>query len=202
MLPKVVIFDLGKVLVDFDYTIAARKIAAQCPEGLAAVARLLDHSPVFPRYETGLLTREQFCTEVRGIIGYTGPMEQFATDFADIFTEIPEMVAAHAALRLAGFRTYILSNTNDLAEAHIRRRFRFFADFDGYILSYEVKAMKPDSRIYEVAEERSGCRGAEILYLDDRAENVEAGIARGWQGIVHSSPEQTLPAMRALGLPV
>lgn len=43
--PEVVVFDLGKVLVDFDYSIAARKIAAQAERSAAQVQELLDHSP-------------------------------------------------------------------------------------------------------------------------------------------------------------
>jgi HAD superfamily hydrolase (TIGR01509 family) len=122
--------------------------------------------------------------------------------FADIFWEIPPMIELHAALRRKGIRTYIFSNTNDLAIGHIRRNFPFFANFDGYILSYEVRAMKPDAKIYEELEQLSGKRGSEILYLDDRQENVDAGAARGWQVILQTEPEKSLSEMRRLGLPV
>jgi HAD superfamily hydrolase (TIGR01509 family) len=62
--------------------------------------------------------------------------------------------------------------------------------------------MKPDARIYEVVERQTGQRGAAILYLDDRAENVAGGAARGWQALLHERPERTLTALRNLGLPV
>ena len=55
------------------------------------------------------------------------------------------MIQLHAALRQQGIPTYIFSNTNELAVSHIRRTFPFFANFDGYILSYEHGAMKPDA---------------------------------------------------------
>jgi HAD superfamily hydrolase (TIGR01509 family) len=83
---------------------------------------------------------------------------------------------------------------------HIRRNFPFFADFDGYILSYEVKAMKPDAKIYEALENAAGKHGAEILYLDDRPENVDAGAARGWQVILHTESEKSRDAIARLGL--
>jgi 2-haloacid dehalogenase len=103
-------------------------------------------------------------------------------------------------LRRRGFPTYILSNTNDLAVAHIRRNFPFFSNFDGLILSYEQRSMKPDSKIYEAAEKLSGKSGSEILYLDDLPENVAAGAARGWQTILQESPEKTLAAMEKMGV--
>ena len=68
------------------------------------------------------------------------------------------MVQLQAALRQRGLPTYVFSNTNELAAEHIRRNFPFYANFDGYILSYEHGAMKPDARLYEVVERQSGRR--------------------------------------------
>lgn len=201
-IPSVIVFDLGKVLVDFDYSIAGRRVAAMADLPEAAVQQFLERSPALVRFETGRMSAEEFYQEVRRETGFRGSFEQFAEFFADIFWEIPEMVAAHRALRERGFATWIFSNTNPLAVGHIRRQFPFFAGFDGYILSYEVHAMKPDAKIYEAFEARAGRRGTEVLYVDDRPENVAAGAARGWQVILQESPQNTLAAMRRLGLPV
>lgn len=200
MKPSVVVFDLGKVLVDFDYAIAGRRIAARSKLSAGDVQRFLDHSPLLCRYETGLMTRQQFFETVRDHVRFQGSSQEFGDQFADIFTEMPEMIALHAALRRKGIPTYIFSNTNDLAIEHIRRTFPFFANFDGYILSYEIGAMKPAPKIYEALEQLAGRRGAEILYLDDRQENVDGGIARGWQTILQVDPDKSRSAIRDLGL--
>jgi HAD superfamily hydrolase (TIGR01509 family) len=198
--PAIVVFDLGKVLVDFDYTIAGRRLAARSKLSPLEVAAYLNQTPVLHRYESGLMTRDEFFAEVRQATGYQGSLAEFGSYFADIFTEIPAMIALHATLRRRGVPTYILSNTNDLAVEHIRRAFPFFAHFDGYVLSHEVRAMKPAPQIYEALEQLTGKRGAEILYLDDRPENVDAGAARGWQVILHATPEASMAAVRQRGL--
>ncbi len=198
--PSIVVFDLGKVLLDFDYSIAGRRIAAQAKMSATEVQKFLNQSPLLHRYETGPMTREEFFEAVRQATGFSGNLEEFGGFFADIFTEMPAMTALHAALRRQGIPTYIFSNTNDLAMEHIRRNFPFFASFDGYILSYEVGSMKPDARIYEALEAMTGKRGAEILYLDDRPENVDAGAARGWQVILQTDPAQSRAAIEQLGL--
>jgi FMN phosphatase YigB (HAD superfamily) len=200
--PSAVVFDLGKVLVDFDYGISAAKIAEASRLTAAEIRHLLDHSPLLYRYETGLLTRQEFYGEVCSSCGFSGNMDEFSSLFADIFSEIKPMTAMHASLRAAGVPTYIFSNTNDIAEGHIRRRFPFFSNFDGYILSYQHQAMKPTAKIYEVVEKQTGHKGPAIVYLDDRAENVDAGLARGWRAILHRTPEETIPLLRNLGLPV
>lgn len=198
--PSIVVFDLGKVLVEFDYSIAGKRIAARGTLSAAEVQKFLDHSPLLYRYETGLLTRQEFYDEVRQATGFKGDLQEFGQYFADIFWEMPPMIALHAQLRRKGIPTYIFSNTNDLAIEHIRRNFPFFADFNGHILSYEIGAMKPAAKIYDALEKLSGKRGAEILYLDDRQENVDAGAARGWQVILQTEPAKSRERIESLGL--
>jgi FMN phosphatase YigB (HAD superfamily) len=201
-IPKVVVFDLGKVLVDFDYGISAAKIAAKSRCTAQQIRQLIDHSPLLYRFETGLLTNAQFYGEVCSTCGFSGTLDEFCEMFADIFSEIKPMIAMHAALRHHGVPTYIFSNTNGIAVHHIRKKFPFFSHFDGYVYSFEKGAMKPDPKIYEVVEHLTGHRGADIAYMDDREENFEGGRARGWTAFLHKSPDETIPALRKVGLPV
>jgi len=191
----IVVFDLGKVLVDFDYSIAAKKVAARSTKHVEDLHDFLGSSPLLVQLETGLISREQFFSEVQKFTGFGGSVDEFVSYFADIFIPIPEMVELHAGLRKKNISTYIFSNTNDLAVGHIRHNFPFFRQFDGYILSYEIGAMKPKAKIYEALETMSGRRGGDIFYIDDRLENVEAGAARGWQIVLHESPEKTRIAL-------
>jgi len=196
----IVVFDLGKVLVDFDYTIAARKIAARSQKSLAEIKVLIEQSRFIIDYEIGRLTRREFYERVREATGFGGTLEEFGDFFADIFTEIPPMIELHSRIRQRGIPTYIFSNTNDLAIEHVRRNFPFFSNFDGYIFSYEVGTMKPDPAIYEALEKLSGRSGADIVYLDDRPENVAGGKVRGWRAILHETPEKTRAVIEKLKL--
>ena len=196
----VVVFDLGKVLVDFDYSIAARRIAARCTKSPSEITAVIAQSRFIMDYEAGKLTRPEFFQHVQETTGFGGTLDEFGEFFADIFTEIPPMIELHAKLRRRGHKTFIFSNTNDLAVEHIRRNFPFFRNFDGYIYSYEIRAMKPDAKIYESLEKLAGRRGAEIVYLDDRPENVAAGTAHGWRAILHETPEKSRAALENLKL--
>jgi len=196
----VIIFDLGKVLVNFDYTIAAGKIAARSSNVPQDLHAFLGSSPLLVEYESGRFTRQKFYDSVRAAIGFHGDLAEFGGYFAEIFSEMSGMIALQAGLRQRGFKTYIFSNTNDLAIEHVRRDFPFFANFDGYILSYEVGAMKPQPEIYAAMEKMCGRNGADLIYLDDRAENIAAGAARGWRTILHESPGQTRAALAKFGV--
>jgi glucose-1-phosphatase len=198
--PEAVVFDLGKVLVDFDYHVATRRMAARVDLTDEELYRWFATSPLLLRYESGELNREDFFRDIRAATGFRGDLAEFGQYFADIFTPIEPMVALHAQLRARSIPTYVFSNTNDLAVAHIRANFPFFAGFDGYVYSFEHHAMKPDRKLYEVVERVSRRQGAQLLYLDDRAENIETGAQRGWQVIHHQDPATTRALVQKLGL--
>jgi HAD superfamily hydrolase (TIGR01509 family) len=198
--PQVVVFDLGKVLVDFDYAIAVGRLLHCCTITATNLYRLLNQSTLLHEYETGLITTDQFFARVKAACGFRGELTEFGELFSDIFTPIPPMIQLHAEVRRRGIATYVFSNTNELAVQHIRKRFPFFSQFDGYIYSYEHRLMKPDPRIYEAVERCAGRRGADLLYLDDRPENVAVAAALGWQAIVHHSPEETRSLFSQMGL--
>lgn len=200
MTPRVVVFDLGKVFLDFDYRIAAQKIATRSTVSPDKAIELIARSPEIRQFETGLISKEQFFAAVRKVTGFTGTLDEFGSFFADVFTPIEPMIRLNATLRRQGMPTYIFSNTNELAVAHIRRAFPFFSDFDGYVFSYEHGVMKPDGKLYAIVERQTGRHDTEILYLDDLPENVAAGAARGWQVLLQESPEKTWAAFRQRGL--
>ncbi|HTG45047.1 MAG TPA: HAD family phosphatase [Verrucomicrobiae bacterium] len=196
--PSAVVFDLGKVLLDFDYEKVAVNLLQYCKISREELTAALNQSALLHQYETGLLTTAAFFSEVKRVSQFCGELEVFEAIFADIFTPIPEMIDLHARLRSSAVPTYIFSNTNEIAVKHIRATYPFFRTFSGYIYSYEHRSMKPAPAIYSAVEELTGKQGADLLYIDDRAENIEQGIARGWQVIHHSSPLETIPEVEKL----
>lgn len=197
--PEIVVFDLGKVLVDFDYSLVANRLQSKSAKSIGDVAARLDKSTLLIEYETGRINTEEFFDRVRSLTGYTGSLNEFAVAFGDIFSPIHDMIAWHGSLRKRGVRTFIFSNTNELAVNHIRSAFPFFGGFDAYVYSHEVGAMKPDARIYETVESVTGCTGEQILYIDDKPENIATGKQRGWHAIEHVEPAATLRRAADLG---
>lgn len=199
-LPQTVVFDLGKVLVDFDYSIAARRIAARGAMSALEVQKFIDHSPLLFRYETGLMTKDEFFRDVSAATGFRGDFAEFAHIFSDIFAPMNPMIELHARLHRQQVPMFIFSNTNELAIGHIRRNYPFFEHFNGYVFSYEHGSMKPHPKLYEVVERVTGCNGERILYVDDKLENAEAGRARGWQVIHHSDAQKTIAVFEKMNL--
>jgi len=190
--PRAVVFDLGKVLLDFDYGILARRMAKQSSVSAEEILTVVNQTPLLHRYETGLLSDREFYNAVVSATGFRGAEEEFLNWFGDIFTEITPMVELQEALVRRGIPTYVFSNTNAQAIRHVRKSFAFYRLFTAEVLSYEVRSMKPDTRIYEAVEGVSGFSRSDLLYLDDRPENIAAGESRGWQAWIHVDPVATV----------
>jgi 2-haloacid dehalogenase len=197
---EAIIFDLGNVFINVEQGKALHRLHSHRDETTdfiqdAAAAERLIHS-----FERGELTTPQFHEAVCRQGRYALELNRFCAIYCDIFAPVDEMIEANAALRRAGLRTYIFSNTSGLHFDHIRRSYPFMSEFTGYFLSYELGCMKPDAPAYDAVEKGTGCSGGALLYIDDRPENVEAGAARGWNTIHHNDPRVTVASLRTMGL--
>lgn len=106
-------------------------------------------------------------------------------------------------LHAAGVRQVGLTNWSDeLYHAHAPRLFPVLALLDPVVVSGTEGVAKPDPGAYAIAVERAGLPAAELVFVDDRASNVEAAVACGLRGLVFTDAATLRADLRALGLPV
>jgi putative hydrolase of the HAD superfamily len=92
-------------------------------------------------------------------------------------------------LKSAGYTLAVLSNLPfDLMSYH--RENSFSGLFDRLFFSCELNRLKPEEEIYLHVERELGVAGTELLFLDDKPENVAAAQRRGWHGVVFESSDQ------------
>lgn len=178
---QAVIFDIGNVLLTFDYFIAERALVAQT--GIGNPPSVEDLHPHRIDHETGRSTREDFVRIVREAFAHDGPEDQFLELWTRIFQINTPMV--EWARFLHGKKPlYLLSNIGSIHHDHIFGEYDFFGTlFSDGIYSYREGMMKPDQRIFRLARERFGVNPSATLYIDDLEENVRGAEAEGF--IVH-----------------
>jgi putative hydrolase of the HAD superfamily len=93
------------------------------------------------------------------------------------------MVEWAQRLQRAGIRTGILSNIGDAMAEGLIAKFDWIAAFDHCVWSHSLKLAKPEAAIYHCAAEGLATNPSEILFIDDKAENIEAAEAIGMQAI-------------------
>ena len=170
---KAVIFDLGRVLVDFDFKRGYRALEGLCPYAAAEIPQRLSSTDLVRRFETGLIEPRDFVAQISAILHLDVDYDRFCRIWSSIFTEtlVPETMLAGLAAR---YRLLLLSNTNAIHFDAIRESHAMLRHFHDLVLSYQVKAMKPRPEIFQAAVARAGCRPEECFYTDDIADYVTA----------------------------
>jgi putative hydrolase of the HAD superfamily len=197
---KAIIFDLGRVLVNFDFKRGYRALEGICPYPAAEIPARLWAGGLVDRFETGLIEPRDFVAQISAALDLAIGYDGFCAIWSSIFTEtlVPDAMLAGLARR---YRLLLLSNTNaihfeGLRESHATL-LRHFHDF---VLSYEVKSMKPRPEIFQVAIARAGCRAEECFYTDDIAENVTAARSLGIDAVQFESAAQLEREFAARGI--
>lgn len=198
---RAVISDLGKVVLWFDNAIFLRKLADRAGRPFDEVKDLIHGDlELLRRFDAGAVTPAGFRTRVLERVGADIPYAEFYGFYNDIFTLNPAAVDVLARVKAAGAKVLLLSNTDPERFGFVRRRFPEVGLFDDFILSYEIKLLKPDPAIYRAAARAAGCAPAECVFIDDMEENVRGAVAAGLAGIHYRPDTDLADELRKLGL--
>ncbi|MDE3164806.1 MAG: HAD family phosphatase [Acidobacteriota bacterium] len=194
---KAILFDLGRVLVHFDFQIGYRALEKICPYPADQIPSRLAPTGLIERFESGQVTPEDFFQQFCAILDLDLPYPRFREIWSSIFTHaiLPESLLEGLARR---YRLVLLSNTNALHFQMIRQWYpHILRHFHALVLSYEVGAMKPQAEIYEAALRAADCPAAQCFYTDDIEAYVAAARARGIDAVVFSGQQQIERELRA-----
>ena len=189
---KAILFDLGRVLIHFDFRRGYRALEGLCPYAAAEIPRRLAG--------TGLVEPRDFVDEICRTLDMKVDYDQFRVIWSSIFTDIliPESMLQGLKRR---YRLVLVSNTNALHFEMIRQTYaHLLRHFDELVLSYEVRAMKPQPEIFRAAVEVAGCPPEECFYTDDIAAYIEAARRMGIDAVQFESRAQLEGEMRVRGI--
>lgn len=178
-----IVFDLGNVLIPFDYKVAISKLN-KIEEGLGnRFMEFYKSNYHFHRdFEKGLIPESDFINTMLKAAEHKIDEETFKNYYADIFSVNKEVVSLLPILKKE-YRIFLLSNTNSLHQDYGWQKYEFLKYFDKLILSHKVGSIKPEEKIYKEVEKASGLPSAEHFYIDDIQEYVDAAIKIGWDAV-------------------
>jgi FMN phosphatase YigB (HAD superfamily) len=196
---KAIIFDMGRVLVNFDFSRGYQALQPFSPYSVAEIPKRLATTSLAEDFETGLIEPHDFLARMSDLLGFSMDYDQFCSIWCSIFAEtlVPESLLETLAAR---YRLVLLSNTNAIHFAMICKTYPMMRHFHELVLSYEVKAMKPRHEIFERAIERAGCLPGECFYTDDIAEYIEAARKLGIDGVQFRGIEQLQKDLKERGI--
>ncbi|MGX7894307.1 HAD family hydrolase [Tsuneonella sp. HG222] len=198
--PKAVVFDVGRVLFDWNLRYLFEKLIADRDE--------------LEQFVGEVLTEEWHFQSDGG-----RPLSEMVPEFEARHPEHAHLVRAycdrfnetidrpihgtHALVRrlhAAGVPLYALTNFGAEFFAGFRPTEPIFELFRDIVVSGEEKVAKPDPAIYAICEERFGHPPGELLFVDDNPANVAAARARGWQAHLFIDPGMLQTELQARSL--
>jgi putative hydrolase of the HAD superfamily len=199
---EVVIFDLGRVLIEVDWRRPLNAAARRARLAPAEAERRLLAGTLLPDFETGRLTPEEFHAGAERAWEARIPFDQFRELWLSIFgAEIPQTVKLVRGLIGKGqVRLAALSNTNAIHAEHLRRTWPLLNELPNVFLSHEIGYRKPDPAAYRHVMTRLAISGPEAVFVDDDPGNVAAAVAMGLRGIVAHSPALVVRELARLGV--
>lgn len=108
----------------------------------------------------------------------------FDLGFLDSYTPLIKGQELLKRFQKEGYHIYLLSNFSKDGIDILKKKFDFFSYVDGELISYRVRVIKPDVRIYRLLLEKFDLMAEECLFLDDRKDNVEVSKKLGFHAIV------------------
>lgn len=175
------LFDIGKVLLDFDFENSLRRLL---PPGTPdqevdeRLARMLERKDEF---EGGHVSHDDYIPWALDVLGHDITRETFVHAWQNIFTPNEPMWRIVEELHADGHRLILFSNTNAIHCPWIFETYEIFRSFESGVLSFEVGAIKPQEKIYHHAIDTHGLVPDETLYIDDLPANIETGQRLGFR---------------------
>ena len=192
-----VVFDLGKVLIDFEY---GDLLTFLVDHGVRIDSKtyLLEHMDLYA-YERGEIDDAQFMANVCALADRPVDRDALRNHWNRIFTPIPAMLdlADHLA---ATHRVYVLSNASSMHWTHLIETYHIDRIGHGQLASWQAGVRKPDAAIYRRAETQFGFAPHNAVFIDDMVENAEGARHCGWHAIHHRDPPATRRALADLGV--
>ncbi len=197
---KAVIFDLGRVIVPFDFKRGYTRLEPLCGIPAAEIPGRIAPTGLVQRFESGEIEPRDFVRRLSGHLNLDTTYENFCEIWSSIF--LPETLIAEDFLRALArnYRLVLLSNTNAIHFEMIRENYPLLRHFHSQVLSYEVGAMKPSPLIYQKAIEQAGCLPAECFFTDDIEAYVDGARAQGMDAVRFQSAAQIESELRKRGV--
>lgn len=199
---SVIVFDLGNVLIPFDYNIAIRRFnEIEMGLGEKYYSYFINNYEIHREFERGKISETEFINHFLTLFEHKINQETFCKIYSEIFNLNEDVISLLPKLKL-NYKLVLLSNTNSIHQKYGWQQYEFLKYFDKLILSHQIGSVKPEEKIYKAVEEFTKKPSAEHLFIDDVPEYIEGAKKLGWSGIVFKGYDNLVNELENIGIKV
>ena len=197
-----IVFDMGKVLIDFNPDSFMDHAGITDPADRKIVRQELFSSIEWAQMDMGIATEDSIESAVLSRVPehLRERTRHLLHNWYIPRRMIPGMEDMVRRLKEAGYGIYLLSNAS-VNQPVYWNQLPVSRYFDGVMISAFVKTVKPCPEIYRLFTGKFGLKEEECLFVDDAPINVAGAVACGWQGIVfYGDADQLETKMKDMGI--
>lgn len=201
------VLDIGNVVLPIDYNRTVQSFSRHTPANIESMLTLHQQTIIFDQFERGEFCSSMFRKKVSELFGLSVSDELFDSCWNDLLLPVPEENVQYLSFLRRHYRVVALSNINEI-HAHALDHYAInylnissFRDlFHKVYYSYEHGFRKPEIGLYQLLQQQENSEGKNILFIDDKKENVESARALGWNAEQLTRPEDFVDVLnRFLG---
>lgn len=197
---KNIIFDIGNVLLNFkpeEYL----KTKITEPDKILEVHKEIFQSEEWLMLDRGTITEEEAKKILINRSIKNGHLIKFAFEsWYEMLTPIEDSVKILKELKNANYKVYFLSNYHLLAFENVTKRYNFFDVFDGGVVSYKEKHIKPEAEIYKRIIEKYKIKPEESIFIDDAQSNIDGASKLNFNTIFFKSSNDLREQLRTYNI--
>lgn len=197
---KNIVFDVGKVLVEFDWQSLFDALGFS-PEAYEEVAQATVQSELWNEFDRSKMADEEI---LEGFLerapGRRDEVMRFWDNIGNCIRRYDYAFPWIRSLQERGYGVYLLSNYPRRIYSQSIEELAFVEIVDGAVFSYEVQYTKPEREIYEALLRKYGLNPTECVFIDDNRANIVAANELGMATIHFHTKSQAEEELRSLGV--
>lgn len=197
---KLLVFDLGHVLIDFEWMAVCYAFSMRCGKPSHEILKAFSVVGSLG-YETGKVSTRQFLEALNEILESNLNMVEFTKLWNTSFRENRNM-AEYLTLLKKKNRLSMLSNTNENHYDFIQSNFNVERHFSSRVLSYEAGFAKPAIQIYKEVLSLESVRAEDCLFIDDLKANTDAALALGMNVVLYTGLDELKTELTDYGVSI
>ena len=189
---KNIIFDCGRVIMQYDEKYIS-SFFADSEDDAELLARVAMHRKYWNAFDEGTLTEEAYLEAVKKELPerlHTA-VEGLCAEWTSHMPPVEGIEDVIKEIKASGKGLYLLSNFNKRLRGELYLAPSLLL-FDGLVISGEVGMVKPNENVYRYLLDKYRLDPAECLFVDDRADNIEAGEKLGIKGYLFDGDSKKL----------
>ena len=198
---KNIIFDIGGVILNWDLDEMYNYFTDKEEEKQFIYENIFDSDEWIKGglIDLGIISQYDFVDRIKEKTNHTNDklVEDFILYYYKTLHVKEEVVNLISDLKDKGYNVYVLSNINDYIIDKTGAK-RFLDLTDGYVLSYQVNAIKPNEEIYKILIDKYNLNPNESLFIDDIDKNIETANKLGIKGrkVIKNSYEDIINVLK------